>query len=117
MSIVDGVGKLIRKAKDEASEMAQAARLTLELRQLEGRRDILYSKIGRRVYKKRDQIIEMGELQPIFADIQQIETEIHAKEAELREVRGDGERPAAEAQRPAAEGERATSETEPPPVG
>ena len=56
MSIKDGVGKLFQRAKDEASEMAQSARLTLELRQLEGRRDLLYGKIGRRVYKKRDQL-------------------------------------------------------------
>jgi hypothetical protein len=117
MSIVDGVGKLIKKAKDEASEMAQSARLSLDLRQLEGRRDILYSKIGRRVYKKRDQIIEMAELKPIFADIEHIEAEIHAKEAELREVRGDGERPAAESQQPAPESGRPAAEHEGPPVG
>jgi hypothetical protein len=89
MSIKEGVGKLFQKAKEEANEMAQTARLTLELRQLEGRRDLLYGKIGRRVYKRRDQMTDLSELEPIFAEVGQLESEIQSKEEELRKLRGE----------------------------
>jgi hypothetical protein len=92
MSIKDGVGKLFQRAKDEASEMAQSARLALDLRQLEGRRDHLYGKIGRRVYKRRSEMTDLAELSPIFAEVEQIEAEIQTKEAELKQLRGEESR-------------------------
>lgn len=91
MSIKDGVERLIKKAKDEASEMAQTARLKLDLRQLEGRRDLLYGKIGRRVYKKRDQGMDPVELQPIFSELTELEAEMQTKEAELRALSAQDE--------------------------
>jgi hypothetical protein len=92
MSIKEGVGKLFQRATDEATEMAQAARLTLDLKQLEGRRDVLYGKIGRRVYKRRSEMTDFGELTPIFTEVEQIETEIQAKEAELKQLRAEESR-------------------------
>lgn len=93
MSIMDGVGKLFQRAKNEAAGMAQTARLTLDLRQLEGRRDLLFGKIGRRVYKRRGEMVDTSELDPVFAEVSQLESEIQAKETELRKLRGE-ERPA-----------------------
>ena len=90
MSIKEGVGKLFQKAKEEANEMAQTARLTLDLRQMEGRRDLLFGKIGRRVYKRRDQLTDLSELEPVFSEIAQLESEIKSKEEELRKLRGEG---------------------------
>ena len=48
-----------------------------------------YGKIGRRVYKRRTELTDLAELNPIFTEVEQIEAEIQTKEAELKQLRAE----------------------------
>jgi hypothetical protein len=91
MGIKSGVGNFIRKAKDEAGDLAQSARIKIDMRSLEGRRDHLFEKVGRKVYADRGAMtFDLAAIEPLLTEIGAVLEEIKAKEAELRSLRQDG---------------------------
>ncbi len=88
MGFMDSLRRILSRAKEEASDVAQVARIKLDIRSLEGRRDHLFREIGRQVYTMQGEGRGFAAFESACADVARIDEQIRAKEEELRTVRG-----------------------------
>jgi uncharacterized protein Yka (UPF0111/DUF47 family) len=84
MSFRASLLRFFNRAREEATEVARTARIKLDIRQLEGRRDSLFRDIGRKVYTSRGEILPMTGLESFFDDISKVEKQIRVKKDELK---------------------------------
>lgn len=87
MKIRETLRRTFRRAKERASDVARAADIRLEIRDLEGRRDHHFREIGRRVHAGPRQGRLLTEFDTISDEIRRIEERIREREAALRELR------------------------------
>jgi len=87
MSLRERLRSMFNRAKEQATDMAQVARMKLDLRELEGRRDHLFREIGRNVYTRHREGRGYPEFERSFADVRTLEASIEKKRAEMRAVR------------------------------
>jgi len=87
MALMDTLRRLLSRAKEEATDVAQVARIKLDIRSLEGRRDHLLREIGRQVCTMHGEGRGIADFDGVCADVKKLEEEIRAKEEEARQVR------------------------------
>ncbi len=87
MGIMDQLRRLLSKAKEEAGEVAAVARIKLDVRTLEAKRDHLLREIGRQALALHREGRGVREFDTACADVQKVEAEIREREEELRRVR------------------------------
>jgi seryl-tRNA synthetase len=79
---------LFSRAKHEATGIAQSARIRIDVRNLEGRRDHLLREIGRRAYAQRDQTFRIvTEIEPLFGKVADVEAQIQSMKNEMNAAR------------------------------
>ena len=83
MSAWDRVRDLVTRAKTGAADVAQAANIKLDIRNLEGRRDHLFREIGRKVWSLHGEGRTLPEFETLCEEIEQVERRIREKEQEL----------------------------------
>jgi len=87
MGFMDSLRKILSRAKEEASDVAQVARIKLDIRSLEGRRDHLLREIGRQAYTMHVEGHGFEAFDGACTDVKKVEEQIRAKEEEARQVR------------------------------
>ena len=87
MSVWNGIRRLLSRAKEEASGVAQTASIKLDIRSLEGRRDHLFREIGRKIYEMRAGGRRFAEFETSCDEIDRLELTILERREELRTVR------------------------------
>lgn len=100
MSIWTGLRRLLNRAREEATDAAQVAKIKLDIRSLEGRRESLFRDIGRKVYEARNDNTRFNGIEPLCQDIDDVAENIRTRQKDLDTVRGRvpaGEPAAAEA--------------------
>jgi hypothetical protein len=88
MSIWEGLRSLLDRAKEGATDAAQTARIKLDIRSLEGRRDRLFRDIGRKVHALHDTAASVPGTETLSEEIARIEAKIVEKQEELTAVGG-----------------------------
>ena len=91
MGWMDGVKKGMRKAADEAADLARVARLKGELTALKRDRGQLFEEMGREIYemhKRGETTIGFGTR---CQSVDALEEAIRAKEMEIEHIRSDEE--------------------------
>jgi len=92
MSLANTMRSLFNRAKHEATGIAQSARIRIDVRNLEGRRDHLLREIGRKAYAQRDQPFRIvTEIEPLFGKVADVEAKILAMKNELNAARKQAE--------------------------
>jgi hypothetical protein len=94
MSVWQSIRKLLNRAKEEAVDVAQMAKIKLDIRSLEGHRDQLFRDIGRKVYEQRGQSGRLTQFDAQCGEIDTVEGRIREKQDELKATRGRPEQPA-----------------------
>lgn len=87
MSIWQTARRALDRAKVEASGAARTARVHMDVRSLEGQRDRLYERLGRKVYAARTNTEGPASLDRLFGDIDRLEELIREQKAELASAR------------------------------
>lgn len=94
MSVWSGLRRLLSRAREEATDAAQVARIRLDIRSLEGRRDNLFRDIGRKVYEARNDNTRFSGIEPLCEEIDTVAEKIRVRQKDLEAVRA---RPQAQA--------------------
>jgi hypothetical protein len=87
MSVWNGLRRLLSRAREEATDAAQAAKIRLDIRSLEGRRENLFRDIGRKVYEARNDNTEFSGIEPICKEIDAVAAKIRERQDDLEAVR------------------------------
>jgi len=94
MTFWDTMRRIMKRAKDEASDVAQVASIKLEIRNLEGKRDHLLKEIGRVVCAMPDRSSRLSEIDPLCSEVATVERRISALQQDLKNPRTRPPRPA-----------------------
>ena len=87
MSLMDRFKKGVEKAKEEASDLAQTAKLKLDISKLNARKADLLGQIGGKVYDLHRQGRTVPEVEAQCQEISGIENQVKQMEAEIERVR------------------------------
>jgi hypothetical protein len=87
MSLAETLRKLFSRARDQATDLAQMARVKLEIRDLEGRRDHVLRDIGRKIYTMHNEARAPSEFEASCAQVKDLEERIRAKQEELAKAK------------------------------
>lgn len=87
MSVWSGLRRLLSRAREEATDAAQSAKIRLDIRSLEGRRENLFRDIGRKVYDARNDNAEFNGIEPICKEIDDVALKIRERQGDLEAVR------------------------------
>jgi len=88
MSVWTGLKRLLTKAREEATDAAQIAKMRLDIRSLESRREHLFRAIGRKVYEARNDNTQFTGIEPLCTEIDAIMRQVDRRRADLETVRG-----------------------------
>ena len=77
---------MLNRAREEATDVAQVAKIKFDIRSLEGRRDHQLLEIGRKVYEDRN-VARFAGVDPMIANIDELAQKIREKKQELEGVR------------------------------
>jgi hypothetical protein len=94
MSVWNRLRRLASRAREEATDAAQVARIRLDIRSLEGRRENLLRDIGRKVYEARNDNTRFNGIEPLCEEIDAVAEKIRVRRKDLEGVRA---RPQAQA--------------------
>jgi len=89
MGWMDGVKKGMRKAADEASDLAKVARLKGEEAKLKRDRNEMFQEMGREIYemnKRGEAVMGFGTK---CQSVEALDQAINAKDAEIAQIRAD----------------------------
>jgi hypothetical protein len=87
MSMWSGVRRLLNRAREEATDIGQVAKIRLDIRSLEGRRESLFRDIGRKVYESRNDNTRFNGIEPICEEIDTVIETIRQRHKDLEAVR------------------------------
>jgi hypothetical protein len=87
MSMWSGVRRLLSRAREEATDAAQSAKIRLDIRSLEGRRDHLFREIGRKVYEAPNDNTRFNGIEPLCQEIDTVAEQIRLRQKDLEAVR------------------------------
>jgi hypothetical protein len=87
MSVWSGLRRLLSRARVEATDAAQVAKIRLDIRSLEGRREEFFRKIGRQVYEARSDSTASSGIEPLFEEIDSLADRIRSRREDLEDVR------------------------------
>jgi len=94
MSFRDTMRRIMKRARDEASDVAQVASLKLDIRNLEGKREHLLKEIGRTVCASSDSTWRPAGVDPLCTEVASVERKIASLQQDLKNLRGRPARPA-----------------------
>lgn len=88
MSVWTGLRRLLNRAREEATDAAQVAKIKLDIRSLEGRREHLFRQIGRKVYEARNDNTRFDGIETVCVEIDAVSGKIAERQRDLDAVRG-----------------------------
>jgi hypothetical protein len=94
MTFLDTMRRLMKRAKDEASDVAQVASIKLDIRNLEGKRDHHLREVGRIVCSMTDHSWRPAEIDPLCTEIASVDRRIAKLQQDLKNLKARPSRPA-----------------------
>jgi hypothetical protein len=94
MSVWSGLRRLLSRAREEATDAAQVAKIRLDIRSLEGRRESLFRDIGRKVYEARNDHTRFNGIEPLCTEIDAVGEKIRVRQLDIEAVRPRPQAPA-----------------------
>lgn len=84
--LTEGAKKGLEWAREEAGDLAATTKLKLEVREVYGRRDEAFNKLGRQVFAMHSEGRAMPEVKALCQEIAGLDKEVKRLEAEIERV-------------------------------